>query len=62
MIVKEVVVERPPRSSQRPSAASFYIWITDEDGVDHLVRAELVEKEDERDRIHEGETTVRLAQ
>lgn len=61
MTIEEVVVERPPRSSQRSSTASFYIWITDEEGIDHLVLAEALEKEDGRDRIHEGEAAVRLA-
>ena len=60
MTIEEVVVEHPPRSSQRPSATSFYIWITDEDGIDHLVLAEPLEK-DELDRFHESEAAVRLA-
>jgi hypothetical protein len=48
MTIEEVVVERPPRSSARPSATSFYIWVTDEDDVDHLILAEALEKEDGR--------------
>ena len=44
----EVVVEREPRSSAAPTGAAFYIWITDEDNVDHLVVAEPVESNDEQ--------------
>ena len=61
MIVEEVVVERPSHPTARLSPASFYIWITDEEGIDHLVLAETMEKEDGRDRIHEGGPAQRLA-
>lgn len=44
----EVVVEREPRSSAAPTGAAFYIWITDEDNIDHLVVAEPVESNDEQ--------------